>query len=124
MRRCLIALGLFAALPANATEDALTCQFQTACNGEDPCAPIEQDGTFGVRRDGTSVTVTMDDDPILLHQTAGAEGNPATFFGAEPGDGGGMMLSLFDDGTAIVTIHGDLFGPFIATAFGTCGVPK
>ena len=42
------------------------------------------------------------------------------FDDVDDGEGGGIMLSLFDNGEIVMTIHGDLFGTFTATALGTC----
>lgn len=125
MRRAIAVISvLCTALPSLAGDIGLgarTCQFRTLCTGENDCEPAGQEAAVVFRRTGAGAEVEIDGETQVLQRVAGAESDPETFFGAEADQGGGMMLSIFSDGVAVMTIYGNLFGPFVATAFGTCG---
>ncbi len=99
----------------------VTCTFTDLCTGRAGCAPPDEDATIRIRPDATGAEVTMDGETFRMVRAGPADKNPVTYFDdVNDDEGGGMMLSLFDDDSIVMTIHGDLFGPFTATAIGAC----
>ncbi len=103
----------------------VACAFTDLCTGLAGCAPPDEDATIRLRPDTTGAEVTMDGETFRMVLAGPADKNPVTYFDdVDDDEGGGMMLSLFDNDSIVMTIHGDLFGPFTATAIGICEVAQ
>lgn len=117
-------LATAAVLPAwgaAAVELPLDCRFTTMCAASEPCAPMDEEALAKVLASGDGgAMLVIEDDATEAVFVTGAGIEPFTLVAAVPGEGGVAMLSVFDDGTAALTMHMSLFGPFVATAHGRC----
>lgn len=121
MRLGCVLIAAAAVAPHTAGAQALrVCQFETVCSGTAPCETAEPDAAITIRTAGETAQITIEDKTVTARRAETLHADPATYFAAEPDTGGAMMVSVYTDGTGIASVHGDLFGPFAVTLFGTC----
>ena len=112
---CLV-LGAVPAL----SEERMICEFTEFCTRDDGCEPTTEAATTIVKIGDGFADVSLKGDFQRFRQAANAEADPVSYFATDLEEGGGVMLSIFHDGQAVMSMHGQLFGPFVATAHGNC----
>ena len=122
MRGVAALIGAIAlAPPAAGAQEQSICRFQTICTDKAPCEAAEPGAAIQLRTTGDNTAeITIEDKSVSALRAETPNVDPVTYFAAEPDTSGALMLSVFEDGTGIASLHGDLFGPFAVTMFGTC----
>jgi hypothetical protein len=121
MRRGAILIAAIAVLPmAAGAQQERICRFETLCSDTTPCEAAEPDSTIFIRGSGEIAEITIEDKTVIASRATTMAEDPETYFASEPDTGGALMVSVYADGTGIASLHGDLFGPFAVTLFGTC----
>lgn len=119
MRAALIVVALMAPLPAHA--ESWACIFDLICSKsecEDPEESLR--ANLVVEPDSGMAELLMSDGDNSSLQRRSEDLGKLTVYQGGDFDGGAVMLSLHEEGDAIMTVHLDVFGLGASTAYGHC----
>lgn len=116
LRLAALALLLLPAV-ARAELPALSCRIEQSCVRGQACTPTDTDFALAPVEDGYSAS--LDGGTVTIRQVSPPEAGVRSFLLSND-ESVSLLLSLFPGGAFALTVHEELDGPYVETAFGTC----
>jgi hypothetical protein len=116
--RCALPL-ILALLPAAAQAElpALSCVLSESCAVGKPCEETATD--FDLEPVPGGYGATIDSGQVEVMQVSPPEAEVKSFVLASP-ESITVLLSIYPDGALALTVHEDIDGRYVETAFGRC----
>ena len=125
--RMVLGLGVAVSAPTSAwAEGAFRCTFVRECPTDGACIGYEPQATMFTHDDADIWSLAGADDQAIPFAEMSAPTKDLRAFvstSADPDASAVSLLSIFEDGSAILGIHGVFLSPGSVTHLGTC-VPK
>ena len=116
LRLAALAIALLAGV-ARADLPVLSCRIDQSCERGQACTQTDTDFELAPVEGGYSAS--LDAGTVTIKQVSPPAADVRSFLLSND-ESVSVLLSIFPKGAFVLTVHEDLDGPYVETAFGSC----